>query len=337
VVFGAMNGVLVMLTLMAGVFLLIGLAQLVTRFGLLNGYVALTAGGALVSAMDLGSTGRISLILSAEPARLASYLAVIGAIAAVTWWVLGDHRRRREADELRLRLPSSGLGPLEVAGSILMLPVTLWNLGIETRAIADRLVPGTQLYFVCEVALIVVGAVLMSRWFNHPRRHAAILDQLAGPLDRPRLEHELSRLERAAALRSAAFVAAVALASLLGLRIVHGLLGHVTVVSSATLGTEVLLGVVLTAAIMDLGAEWRMRRQHGPLVTLRPEHRVYAIDAMAQRLEAAGIPVLLRSALVRTLLQFFGPWVPVEIMVPGSRAAEARALLPGDAIAGARA
>jgi preprotein translocase subunit SecY len=333
VVTGGWSGTLVMLTLMAGVFLLIGLAQLVSRFGLLNGYVALTAGGALVSAIDLGSAGRIALILSAEPARLASYLAVIFAIAAFTWWMLGEHRRRADADELRLRMPSSGLAPLELSSGLLMLPVTLWSLGVDTQALTDRLTPGSQLYFACQVILIVIGGYFLSRWFNHPRRHAALLEQLSGPLDRAGLEQALSQLGRMAALRSAAFVSAVALASLAGTRIVHGLLGSVTVMHGGSLGTEVLLGVVLTAAIMDLSAEWRARRAHGPLVAIWPEHRLYAIDPIVQRLESAGIPVLARSAYVRALLQFFGPWVPVEIMVPAAHAERARALLPGHAVA----
>ncbi len=258
-------------------------------------------------------------------------------MAGVTWWVLGEHARKREPDEIRLRLPSTGLVPLELAATVLMLPATLWSLDLDVGPLVNLIIPGTQRYFLCQVLLIVAGSLLLSHWFNHPRRHALVLEQLGGAMDRPALERALAALGRAAAVRSAGYVAAVALASLVGTRIVSGLLGHTVMVQrGAGLGTEVLRGVVVTAAIMDFAGEWRARRAHGALAAAWPEHRVYAIDPTLQMLAAAKIPSHARGAHMRALLQFFGPWVPVEILVPEAQAAEARALiesrlLPGDA------
>ena len=86
------------------------------------------------------------------------------------------------------------------------------------------------------------------------------------------------------------------------------------------------LGVVVTAVIMDVVGEWRAR--HGrELRSVWPLHRVYAVDPALARLAAAGITAYPRGVYLRTLLQFFGPWVPVELLVPEDRAAEAEALL----------
>jgi hypothetical protein len=44
-------------------------------------------------------------------------------------------------------------------------------------------------------------------------------------------------------------------------------------------------------------------------------------------LSAAGIPARARGTCARTLLQFFGPYFAIDLMVPPQRANEARALL----------
>jgi hypothetical protein len=84
---------------------------------------------------------------------------------------------------------------------------------------------------------------------------------------------------------------------------------------------------VVTAVILDLVAEWRFRRRHGALVPVWPLHRLYAVDPALDLLHAAGIPAHPRSVHARTLLQFFAPYLPVDLLVPEADAARARALL----------
>jgi len=69
-------------------------------------------------------------------------------------------------------------------------------------------------------------------------------------------------------------------------------------------------------------------RELGPVVWL-PEHRVYAAHAVQILLREAGIFVLLRGLHHRTCLQFFGPYVPIDVMVPAAYAEQARSLLNG--------
>lgn len=88
----------------------------------------------------------------------------------------------------------------------------------------------------------------------------------------------------------------------------------------------VLVGV---AASVDLVAEIRARARLGELTTLVSEQRIDAADALAARLRAAGIDVHLRALHHRTMLQWLGPYVPVEVMVPVAEEDAARAVLAG--------
>jgi hypothetical protein len=58
-----------------------------------------------------------------------------------------------------------------------------------------------------------------------------------------------------------------------------------------------------------------------------PEHRPYAIAAAREALAAAEIAVYARGERFRTLLQFGGPFVPIDLMVPRADAKRAAEIL----------
>ncbi len=92
-----------------------------------------------------------------------------------------------------------------------------------------------------------------------------------------------------------------------------------------------------TAVVVDLAGEWRFRRLHSRLIGVWPVHRVYAVQPALKALTDASIPAFPRGLHHRTLLQFFGPYVPVTLLVPAAQATEAerivRARLVPDATA----
>ncbi len=79
----------------------------------------------------------------------------------------------------------------------------------------------------------------------------------------------------------------------------------------------------LVAIVIDLVAEWRARARLGDLVDVWPLHRVQLAGVVEDALAAAGIPAYLRSSRARSLLRFFGPFVPVSVLVPPAHAATA--------------
>lgn len=81
---------------------------------------------------------------------------------------------------------------------------------------------------------------------------------------------------------------------------------------------------LLVAAIRDIVAETRFRLAHRDAVPLHAEQRLAAADAALAALSAEGIPAFARNGGARTLLSFFGPYAPLEILVPEEHAPAAR-------------
>lgn len=76
-----------------------------------------------------------------------------------------------------------------------------------------------------------------------------------------------------------------------------------------------ILGVPFAVgAVLDLAANIRTFARPISLASLRPLHRVHAVEPVVAALSEAGIEARLRSFHVRALLHFFGPYAPVEVL-----------------------
>jgi SecY translocase len=89
-----------------------------------------------------------------------------------------------------------------------------------------------------------------------------------------------------------------------------------------------LLGLATAAAVaMDVAAELRLEITAGKLVAVRRIQKPDHADDLIGSLREAGIPAVAQGAFHRTLLQFFGPFIPVDILVPAEQAARAAAVV----------
>ncbi len=79
-----------------------------------------------------------------------------------------------------------------------------------------------------------------------------------------------------------------------------------------------------TALVMDIVAEWKARWRRGDLVAIWPLHQVQRVDLVMQALAVVGIDAHARGIHLRSLLHFFGPFVPVVLFVPAAQVEEAR-------------
>jgi hypothetical protein len=84
---------------------------------------------------------------------------------------------------------------------------------------------------------------------------------------------------------------------------------------------------MVTAAAVDLVADLRARARDRDLVEIRPLRRIDDATAAAAALAGAGIPCHLRNLAARSLYHFFAPQLPVGVLVPAARAAEAAAVV----------
>jgi hypothetical protein len=201
------------------------------------------------------------------------------------------------------------LAPLLAPASFLVLLRTLgaWFPGLDLDL--ARLGLPTSLL---EMALAVSLSVGLGFLYNQPRRVAEVW---FGP-DARESQRGIARGRVVAAVgRGALFVLAFEALQLL----------------STTVNLPFVLSLVVviapTAIVLDLMGEWSFRRRHAQVVGAWPIHRVYAVAPALEALAKNGIPAYPRGLHHRTLLQFFGAYVPVELLVPGGDAERAERIV----------
>jgi hypothetical protein len=86
------------------------------------------------------------------------------------------------------------------------------------------------------------------------------------------------------------------------------------------LSTVAWTAVVVTAVTRDIVSSRTFSRAHGVVVSVDEVHRLYAVPIVLDALTHAEIPAYPRTYAHRCLLQLFGPFVPVEIVVPNQYA-----------------
>lgn len=98
----------------------------------------------------------------------------------------------------------------------------------------------------------------------------------------------------------------------------------------ALIVTDVAMLLVIVCVGFDLAGELQFRRTHPDVIAVTAEHRLYAVGPALGALTTSGIASFPRALRHRTLLAFWGPYLPIEILVPRSQAAAARAALSRD-------
>ncbi len=86
--------------------------------------------------------------------------------------------------------------------------------------------------------------------------------------------------------------------------------------------------ILVTGIIADLIREFRARTEStARLVPVWEIHQVYAVPPAMRLLQAQGFHPFAKGLRLRSLLQFFGPYAPIAILVPAAEAQAACALL----------
>ncbi|MCK6586972.1 MAG: SecY family transport protein [Polyangiaceae bacterium] len=336
---GILARLLITSSLMAGVFLLLGLAGLIQRYGLGNGFFVMLAGPMLLGEV-FGFAAAIGAPPETDPLGPLSIAAVLItaalAVAAtlvlfgVPWKTLLNALSRREADPLPqasaatpyraapspvrigpLPCPTSGLAPLVAAPALLMLPDTLAQLHISLGGVYYFLLK-FELHTPIYLAIVAGLAIGFSRLWNPPEQIAEV---------RARARQDDIESHAAEAKRDLRQATNKTLALLLGMALLKEL-------SLRLVGYHINLIVILmiTAVVLDIRAEWRARLASPDLVPIWAEHRPFAVSAALSALSKEGIAAHAQSLQSRVLLQFFGPFVPILIMVRPGQAETARRL-----------
>ncbi|HEX3474748.1 MAG TPA: hypothetical protein VHT91_06885 [Kofleriaceae bacterium] len=281
-------------SLPAGTLLLVIVAGVIRQHGLGNGY-----GAVIASDWALRAVHRI---LDGPTPGHALGLVTLAAIGAATVAML---RMRIGGDrEAPLRVPASGSLPLATAGMI-AAPWVLSAFGLGGVLQVLGWIPDPS-----HLGWVLVAAV------------AALVPLWSLAVSRPAIVAPL-------ALRTA--LAPPGWSGWRGATLVSGvllvLIAAASTLSMATHSDAALLGeaagaVVFAAVVLDLVDDLRARR--GDLVMVWPLHQAQHAELVRRTLADAGIACHLAASHLRTLLAVFGPYAPIDVLVPAGSADEAR-------------
>jgi len=296
------------LSLVAGTSLLVLLTQLVQRNGVGGGFSVLCA--ALLTPELMHAASSLQVLGATWPQETRRAIAALVVVACASLCILRWRPRDANGVSWPTRIPACGLVPLIESTAILGFVVTLDSY---LRSSPPR--PASSV-MVGNMALVVLSCFVLGVLFNRPHKVAAVSGEAgraSGSLTAVR-----GIVGRAVGY-SAAFV--------IGLRLIEFWIGKTLPETADTSLTNVVPLIVVSAVALDIVEEVRAIVRHGVHVAVWPEHRVYAVDQAIRVLERAGIPAFPRSVHHRTLWHFGAPYIPIEIMVPIARAAEAAMLL----------
>ncbi|MDQ3335582.1 MAG: hypothetical protein M4D80_10485 [Myxococcota bacterium] len=281
---------LVMLSLATGTMLLAIIAGLIREHGLGNGYAV------LMTTSFLFEVAQPYLIDGPENAHhYVSKGTLLGLVGALCIAVATRAMLRWRVEQLRL--PTSGITPVNDMGGILMAVVLLTSLGLgDAFAEVTYRLTAIRASDIWSLVILVVSVPLWAWLFARP--------QIAAGITWP------------------AWIRATGL-TLLFLGII-GLAGiYMQGVDAWAIAIMTPVSVmVATATLLDIRDDLRARRR--ALVPVGILHQAQYVPLVERVLDEAGIAAHFHASHVRTLFAFFGPWAPIIVLVPEADADVAR-------------
>jgi hypothetical protein len=286
---------LITITLVGGTMFLVWLVSVINRRGLGNGYAVLMVAGWLMSPnwLGLGEHSLLQFILAAIA------IAVVVAVVIVM-------TRMHVASEggAPIPLPSSAMLPISNLGGIAIAFDQLLVVGLAVPVGLAHLMYSAESILAVSVMIVVGTTVLWSWLFARPslRRDLLVRAGYAEP--------ELRTWLRATLL------------SAVGLGLIFSVmfLTRREIPELGALARSYTIAFI-TMTLLDVFED---AREHGRgLVAVWPIHDPMLAQVARDALRAAEIPHYLQSARLRSLLWFFGPYVPIMVMVPADHAVAA--------------
>jgi len=313
------------LTLIAGTFLTIWIAELITRKGIGHGISVLIFTG--FAARIFSDIPQIKLV-SDENSPFEHFLlfAVITA-ALIALIVVMEKSHRKifvEYDDgvetyIPMKFTTAGITPVDWASTLIMLPTTLLFLIKNTASIPleETLMPTGIWYFIIYSVIIIFLYYLFTSFFYDTKKMVTLLKSRQSSIVSLEEENEEKYIDRSleamipvGALYLCFFVfAPKAIFRLLGFN-----LDGITVITTV-------------AILLDLMEEIRIRRKRNNLVKVAELHDVPMAGLLKSLLEQKGFPCYLRGYYHRALLYFFGPYIEISVLVPEDRIVDAKEVI----------
>ncbi len=318
--------ILIALTLTAGTFITVWIAELITTKGIGHGVSILLlaefAENILLEFLqgtpllyELGALGYL-LILAA---------IVVGLIALILLMEKGCRRISvKYCDGVEafvpLKFTSAGITPVYWASLLISLPISILGL-IDFERLQEMhsiLRPGGAIYYMVYAIVIIFFYYLFTALFYSPKKIETILRNSKVSIVSPLRELEESffnrRFKAMIAIAASYLLCLVFIAPYILSRFFRLYLGGIGLITAVTI-------------MLDLMEEVRLRKKGINLVKVAELHDVPMAGLLKSLFEQKGLPCFLRGYYHRALLYFFGPYIEISILVPEDKAADARELV----------
>lgn len=317
------------LTLATGTFIMIWIADLITKRGFGHGISVLVFAGF--------AAGLFFTFPKTEQARYDqsafSFLLLLLFVGAVliSFVVLMEKSCRKipvkfaDGKEafMPLKLTTAGTVPLLWASSVIMFPATIAGFidNSTLQELSRLLSPNEAGYYAAYPVTIILVYYFFTSLFYHPEKMIAFLKNNRAEIVSPaeiNAEDYIDRSLGIMALFGSVYLCILALIPEILIKFFN---------FSIFLGGVALIEAV--AITLDLWREFRMRRTNESLVKVAEFHDVVKAGLARSLLEGQGIPCLLRGYYYRALFYFFGPYVEISVFVPEDRRGAASELING--------
>jgi preprotein translocase subunit SecY len=323
---GIMSPLIFCLTLIAGTFITIWIAEMITIKGIGQGISVLIFAG--ISAQFITSVSSVSKIPGGPSLFEEIFFYLIILAIAVAIIVFMERSRKNipvQFDDtkkgfLSFKLTTAGVVPAEWALSFILLPATLAGFidNPELRKIAMTLSSGGVVYSILLFVFIIIFYFLFTASFYNPRKIVDCLTTRGAQVTVPSGRSAESYINYNLGIMACAGALYLFLLTVLP-DILFRHLGIVPLAGGISL-------IIAGAVGLDLIQEIRARRS-GSLLKIAEIHDLPKAGVIKSLLEQQGIQCHLQGYYHRALLYFFGPYIEISVMVPVDLARDAAGLI----------
>ena len=319
---------LLCITMIAGTYLTIWIAELITRKGIGHGIsVLIFVGYGPRFFSNIPQIKWVSYKHSPLDYFLLLALIVIALIALI---VLMEKSYRkipvRFSDGVEayipLKLTSAGIIPTSGGEWLIGLPITILGftamMGYQvSQKLSEAFLRGSIWYYMAYAIIIFFFYYLFASFFYNPKDMVTFLKNKNASVLSPLGKNGESYIDRS--LESVIPIAALYLCVVLFVpNIIFDLFLNFHLDSIAL--------IVAVAILFDLVEEIRLRRG-SHLVKVAELHDVPMAGLVKSLFEQKGLPCYLRGYYHRALLYFFGPYIEISVLVPEDRVTDAKEVI----------
>ena len=321
---------LFVLTLTAGTFILIWIAEQITQKGIGHGIsILIITGYSWELFKDFIRINEYYEDYARKPFEIFLIIALLVA-AIITLAVVVEKGYRKipvkfsngKEGYLPFKVTTAGIVPANLASTIITLPIFFLSYFINPNLLNEMLTPGNISYYFVFTILIILLYFLLIPFFYNPKKIMAYLNNKNILF--------IDKTEKITAdyinryLKNIAFFGSIYLCFLI---IIPDILIFLFNIPIYLGGIKLIITV---AVILDLVEEISARRKSKNLVNIAEFHDLPKTGIAKSLLESSGIPYFMKGYYHRALLYFFGPYIEISIWVPKDKSREAIELINSD-------